>query len=362
VTWHVERSPGTRFWAHLLSRIACAALLTTAVNAETYSEPQISAAKSGRNCVSNGVGLDSECAVNVVRLHFVDWGGTGDNLVLVAGLDDSARIFDELAPMLARRHHVIAVTRRGFCHSQVTPSGYDAENLAKDFGEFLAAVGVTRADIVGHSMAGLELTHFATSHPDRVRRLVYIDAATDKSALPPIMAKDPLGNRNPPAGALENFADLTRWTQALLKSHSPAIAANLKACFEGQPGGLRFRTPASVEARVFASMVADHPDYSSIQSPALAIYSDYSRADQVPIGTSAAVRAAADAFTRATLYPWQALQKALFRLEIPCGRTLELTQTGHYIFLERPAETVEWIESFLASPDPCTWVPMRREK
>jgi pimeloyl-ACP methyl ester carboxylesterase len=96
-------------------------------------------------------------------------------------------------------------------------------------------------------------------------------------------------------------------------------------------------------------MVADHPDYSSIQSPALAIYSDYSRADQVPFGTSAAVRATADAFTRATLYPWQALQKALFRLQIPCGRTLELKQTGHYIFLERPTETVQWIESFFAS-------------
>jgi len=308
-------------------------------------------------CTSRGIGLDSQCRVNGVNLHFVDWGGTGGDLVLVAGLDDSARVFDELAALLRQHHRVIGVTRRGFCASDMPADGYDAENLAKDFREFLDAVGVEKADIVGHSMAGLELTRFATVAPDRVRRLVYLDAATDKSSLMGLWQKDPAGNGDPPAEALSSWGALTAWTQQLLKSHSPAIAANLQQCFVAGPGGLRFRSPKEVDAAVMSAIVSDHPDYGPIRAPALAIYSDYRQADQVRPGASAALRAQADTFSVAVYVPWQALEKARFRLESQCGRTLELTHAGHYAFLERPREIAARIDSFLSSDSPCTWTP-----
>jgi non-heme chloroperoxidase len=316
-----------------------------------------SAERPRARCVSRGIGLDSECVVNGLALHYVDWGGRGDDLVLLAGLDDSARIYDELAPMLARHHHVLAVTRRGFGHSAIPPSGYDATTLSTDLREFLKAVGVHRADLVGHSMSGLELTRTATSDADLVRRLVYLDAATDKSGLADQWENDPLGNRDPPPDALTSYARLTRWTQQLLKSRSPAIEANVRQCFDSGPGGLVFRTPKSVDAAVVAAIVSDHPDYSAIRAPALAIYSDYDSADQVPPGTSDQARSAADAFSRTVYQPWQEVEKARFRTQMPCGRILELEHTGHYLFLERPRETAAWINSFLASANPCTWSP-----
>lgn len=319
--------------------------------------PAFSANNAATACVSRGVGADSDCPVNGITVRYIDWGGHGDDLVLLAGLDDSARIYDELAPLLAKHHHVIAVTRRGFGHSSIPSAGYDAETLAKDLREFLNAVGIKIADLVGHSMSGLELTRVAISDPARVRRLVYLDAATDKSGLNGLWQKDPLGNRNPPAIALTSLAQLTLWTQQLLKSRSPAIEANLKDGFDAGPQGLVFRTPPDVDAAVLAGLVADHPDYTAIRAPALAIYSDSSYADQVPIGASDAARDAADAFARSVYLPWQALEKARFRLQISCGRILELKKTGHYLFLERSRETADWIDSFLASSSPCTWTP-----
>ena len=320
------------------------------------------AAESPRaiSCLSRGVGKDSQCLANGVSLHFVDWGGQGSDLLLLAGLDDSARIYDELAPLLASRHHVIAVTRRGFGHSAVTPGGYDAATLAADVKEFIRAAGMRRVDLVGHSISGLELTRIAISDPQLVRRLVYLDAATDKSALIGLLEKDPLGSRDPPANALATFDELTVWTRQALKSHSPAIEANLRQVYDESPSGLVFRTPKAVDAAVAAAMFADHPNYSQIQAPALAVYSDYSTADQVPPAASAAQRLAGDAFSRTVFEPWQELEKARFHLQMTCGRTIELHRTGHYLFLERPRETAEWINSYLGSENPCAWTPRAR--
>jgi non-heme chloroperoxidase len=332
-------------------------LCSVVLSLPAWGGPRPSLPDGEPRCMSRGVGLDSRCLVNGVNLHFVDWGGTGGDLVLVAGLDDSARVYDELAALLRRHHRVIGVTRRGFCGSDIPPDGYSADNLAKDFREFLDAVGVEKADIVGHSMAGLELTHLAVDAPDKVRRLVYLDAATDKSPLQGLWQKDPVGNGSPPPEALSSWTTLIGWTQQLLKSHSPAIAANLHQCFVAVPGGLRFRSPKGVDAAVMSTMVSDHPDYGPIRAPALAIYSDYRQADQVPPGASAELRAKADAYSMAVVVPWEALEKARFRLEIQCGRTIELTHAGHYAFLERPREIAASIESFLASDSPCNGAP-----
>jgi pimeloyl-ACP methyl ester carboxylesterase len=309
------------------------------------------------SCGSKGVGLDSQCLANGITIHFVDWGGRGGDLVLLAGLDDTARVYDELAPLLATHHHVIAVTRRGFGHSSVPTGGYDAATLTADLREFLKAVGVRRADLVGHSMSGLELTRIATSDPDLVNRLVYLDAATDKSPIMGLFDKDPLGDRDPPPSALASFRTLIDWTQQLLKSHSPAIEANLRQSFDQRPTGLKFRTPRHVDAAVAEGMFSDHPDYSRIRAPALAIYDDAMTADQVPPDASAALRAAGTAFSQAVYEPWKEMEKERFRLQIACGRMLELKRTGHYLFLERPRETADWINSFLASENPCAWTP-----
>ena len=52
-----------------------------------------------------------------VRLHYLDFGGSGPPLVLLAGLGNTAHAFDDFAPAFTDRFHVIAITRRGFGES-----------------------------------------------------------------------------------------------------------------------------------------------------------------------------------------------------------------------------------------------------
>src|SRR5947207_3236893 len=49
-----------------------------------------------------------------VKLEVLDWGGRGRPVVLIPGLGNTAHVFDDFAPKLARDYHVYGVTRRGF--------------------------------------------------------------------------------------------------------------------------------------------------------------------------------------------------------------------------------------------------------
>ena len=67
-----------------------------------------------------------------VQLEVLDFGGTGSPILLLPGLGATAHSFDELAPLLARKHRVIAMTRRGTGYSSKPDFGFDTPRLAQD--------------------------------------------------------------------------------------------------------------------------------------------------------------------------------------------------------------------------------------
>jgi pimeloyl-ACP methyl ester carboxylesterase len=114
-----------------------------------------------------------------ITLHYVDWGGTGPVLLFLTGLGDSARAFDRLAPQLTDRAHVLGLTRRGQGESDAPTSGYDPQTLANDIRAFLDLMKIEKATLIGFSAAGSEMTQFAGAYPQRVDKLVYLDAVND---------------------------------------------------------------------------------------------------------------------------------------------------------------------------------------
>src|SRR5215471_11526696 len=98
--------------------------------------------------------------VNGISLEALDWGGQGETVLLLAGLGNTAHIFDNLAPQLTNHFHVFGLTRRGYGHSDKPQTGYDAKTLVEDIHQFLDVKSVKRVILVGHSFAGIELTRF----------------------------------------------------------------------------------------------------------------------------------------------------------------------------------------------------------
>src|SRR6478752_7934657 len=64
-----------------------------------------------------------------VRLHYLDFGGTGPAVLLLPGIGNTAHAYDDFAPALTDRFHVYAMTRRGFGESSHPLTGYDMTRL-----------------------------------------------------------------------------------------------------------------------------------------------------------------------------------------------------------------------------------------
>jgi pimeloyl-ACP methyl ester carboxylesterase len=139
--------------------------------------------------------LESEYVnVNGIRLHYLDWGGRGPTLIFLTGMGYSAYIFNKFAPRFTDKFHVLALTRRGQGDSESPESGYDANTLIEDIRQFMDHLNVEKACLAGHSLAGVELTHFAATYSTRIEKLIYLDALDNRKGLIVIHQQDPLRN------------------------------------------------------------------------------------------------------------------------------------------------------------------------
>jgi hypothetical protein len=133
----------------------------------------------------------AQVTVNGVTLHYLDWGGDGDVVLLLSGLGNDAHVFDHFATTLTDRWHVVGLTRRGFGESSKPATGYTTSIRVDDIRMFLDALKLDHVHLVGHSFAGDELTLLAARYPTRVNRLVYLEAAYDRSGSLKMALDDP---------------------------------------------------------------------------------------------------------------------------------------------------------------------------
>jgi pimeloyl-ACP methyl ester carboxylesterase len=120
-------------------------------------------------------------AANGLELHVQDLG-TGSPVVMVHGLliGSLASWYFTSAPVLARNHRVRVYDLRGHGRSQHVPSGYDVRTMV---GDLAALAGPEPVDVVGHSWGALVALRFAIDQPERVRRLVLVEAPLPPSSV-----------------------------------------------------------------------------------------------------------------------------------------------------------------------------------
>lgn len=111
-----------------------------------------------------------------VKLEVLDWGGSGRPLVFLAGLGNTAHVFDKFAPQFASAYHVYGITRRGYGSSSVPDAGYSADQLGDDVLAVLDVLHLSQPILVGHSIAGEELSSIGSRYPKKVAGLIYLDA------------------------------------------------------------------------------------------------------------------------------------------------------------------------------------------
>jgi pimeloyl-ACP methyl ester carboxylesterase len=103
-------------------------------------------------------------------------GGRGETVLLLHGLAGSSRTWRAVLPELARTHDVIAPDLLGHGESAKPMGDYSLGAFASGLRDFLAALDVPSATIVGHSFGGGVAMQLAYQHPELCDRLVLVSS------------------------------------------------------------------------------------------------------------------------------------------------------------------------------------------
>jgi pimeloyl-ACP methyl ester carboxylesterase len=287
-----------------------------------------------------------------VKLEVLDWGGSGKPLVLLAGLGNSAHVFDKFAPKLTAKYHVYGITRRGFgASSAPSPSGdatYSADRLGDDVLAVFDALKLTRPVLAGHSIAGEELSSVGSRHPDRVSGLIYLDAGYSYAYYD--RSRGDLGidlvdlqkkleqlqpGKNPP-----NRRELI---EELLATTLPGFERDLRETQKNLAEAPTTQLPAVQVPPITQAIMTGIQKYTDIRVPVLAIFA-------VPHATGQpfkddAESAAADARDEATA----GAQAKAFENGVPSARVVRLPHANHFVFISNEDDVLREMNAFRGS-------------
>jgi pimeloyl-ACP methyl ester carboxylesterase len=288
---------------------------------------------------------------NGVRLEVLDWGGKGRGLILLAGAGCTAHIYDGFAEKLAKGYHVYGITRRGFGLSSHPESGYSELRRVEDIVQVMDALKLVRPVLIGHSMAGGEITALAGRYPDRVGGLVYLDAARDPTRdyssigkklasahLHPLNQSDPKDN---------SFAAYLEWQMARNGFAFPE--SELRNEYETAPDGTMGRQRTT--GRIFSAIGGTpKPNYPLVRVPILAIFAMPGRPAQMILRTyefnDTDERAPVEA-AYAELLSYIREDEESVKQCAGAVRVAEMPGSDHYVFLAAESDVLRETRSFL---------------
>ncbi len=287
-----------------------------------------------------------------VRLEVLDWGGSGRPLVLLAGGGDTAHVFDDFAPKLTSGFHVYGITRRGFGASGFSATEDGAGRPGDDVFTVLELLKLNKPVLVGHSLAGEELSSVGNGHPNSVAGLVYLDAAYpyafDNGKGPTMKQIQEISGPQPPSPGesdLASFRALQEYYLRVLGFTYPE--GELRQRWDSNPDGTvgkhrDFRGYATI-----MSAMTNYEKYAAIPVPSLVIFAiPHSQGKWVDSSTDPKVRDAAEAYT-AALTPLTESQEKAFENGVPTARVVRLRGAHHYIFLSNESDVLREMRLFL---------------
>lgn len=296
-------------------------------------------------------------SVNGIKLHYLDWGGEGDVLLFLTGMGCSVHIFDQFAPRFVDKFRVLAMDRRGHGDSEYPETGYDPDTLTEDLRQFMDALKIDKVALAGHSLAYIELSRFAVLYPERVLKLIFLDAAYDGS-LPEwkaVLEKNPLPKIMPGwpedfSGTIEAYiAEIKRRFPALAIVWSEAMDEQTRHTVELTPEGKVVDKMSEAEFKAITNTIDNYaPEYSKIQAPTLSFFTlQDGSAFLSPNYMTEEQKALVMDFFKTIRLPYTRQYIEQFRHNVPHAKVVEIPHGHHYCFIKHEELVYEETRKFL---------------
>jgi pimeloyl-ACP methyl ester carboxylesterase len=269
----------------------------------------------------------------------------GEAIVFLHGFPESHRTWREIAPVLAEDHFVVVPDQRGFGASDkpADVEHYRADRIVEDLLALADHLELGRFTLVGHDWGGAVAWLAALRHPDRLKRLVIVNAphpwvfqksliddAHQRAASQYITAfRNPGMEQGLEAMGLETFYVKTFASHADISKVSDEERAAYLADW-GAPGALTAMLNWYRASEVIVPAVgekADAPFWTTLPFPVL----------KVP-----------------TLVVWAMRDTALLPIQlgglydlIDDLKIVQVPDAGHFIPWEKPAPVIRAIDEFM---------------
>jgi pimeloyl-ACP methyl ester carboxylesterase len=261
---------------------------------------------------------------------FVRWGGKGPVVVLIHGYAENSDSWAPLGADLTKDHTVVVPDLRGIGKSSKPEGGYDKKTQARDIRAVVTSLGYDKTFVVAHDIGNMVAYAYAATYPDKVERLVVMDA--------PIPGIEPWNeillnpgvwhfNFHGPdaerlvAGRERIYFDRI-WNDFTADPSKPDEATrSFYAATYAQPGGMR---AGFAQFTAFSQDVKDNKIFEQVKltMPVLAVGGEKS---------------------------FGPLQAAIMRHVATNVQEAVVAGSGHWLMEERPSYTVALIRNFLDS-------------
>jgi pimeloyl-ACP methyl ester carboxylesterase len=247
----------------------------------------------GAGPARSAVGVDKFVTVRGLRIRYRT-AGKGSPLVLLHGWGTSLDTFRPMSEDLGRFHTVTSFDFPGHGQSDLPPAAWAVDDFVGLTVDLMAELGIKKASVLGHSFGGRVAIKLAAAHPDKVDRLVLVDAA----GVPPAQTV---------RRRLKRFA--SRFANTVGRLGSPGQAVRRKIVVRiASPD---YKAAGSLRDAFLAVIREDlRPIMPLIKAPTLLVWGDLD--EDTPV---------ADAHTMAKL--------------IPGTKLLVIKNAGHFSYLDQ---------------------------
>jgi non-heme chloroperoxidase len=280
-----------------------------------------------------------------VQLEVLDWGGSGRPLIFLAGNGDTAHAFDNFAPKFTGRNHVYGITRRGFgASSKPAPANgnYSADRLGDDVLAVMQALRIERPVLVGHSLAGEELSSIGSRFPKKVSALIYLDAVASWSFYDPAHPQVEI-EMNGIKKRIEEIEAGGVDEQEKLRELEIATA-RFETVLHQSNEDVKTMPPLPPRSPIGAALNFGAEKYTSIPVPVLAIFAcphDWSHFFPNDPQRRAA-RLAADTAACAA-------RTESFARGVPTARVVRIPNADHYVYRSNETQVIDEMKKFLST-------------